>query len=68
MPLTPDLGMVMQKDRVAVDLQPCGVALEVEIKFGQGDDVGFGQPALVATTFIIILRHMPRAIYLITPT
>ena len=24
--------------------------------------------SLVATTFIIILRHMPRAIYLITPT
>ena len=39
--------------------------------------IGMGGPAawiakrygaLVATTFIIILRHMPRAIYLITPT
>ena len=27
-----------------------------------------GTLGLVATTFIIILRHMPRAIYLITPT
>ena len=46
MPLTPDLGLVMQKDCVTINLQPRGVALEVEIKLSQGDDVGFGPASL----------------------
>ena len=31
-PLMLDLGLVMQKDRVAVHLQPHGMALEIEVK------------------------------------
>ena len=32
MPLATDLGLVMQKDCITVNLQPHGVALEIEVE------------------------------------
>ena len=39
MPLSSNLGLVVEEDGVAVHLEMHGVALEVEVKFRKGHDV-----------------------------
>jgi len=41
MPFAPDLGLVVEEDGVPIRLQARGVAFEVEVKLGEGDDMVF---------------------------
>jgi len=46
MPFAPDLGLVVEEDGVPIRLQAHGVAFEVEVKLGKGNDMVFGPSGL----------------------